>query len=79
MSLHLRNIVIRQMDAVAMSYIRSSFDDYQGARVMVVICEPSKQPIYVKDGNNDKFYIRTGPSTTELSTSETVSYISDRF
>ena len=79
MSLHLRNIVIRQMDAVAMSYIRSSFDDYEGARVMVVSCESSNKPIYVTDGNDEKFYIRTGPSTTELSTSETVSYISDRF
>ena len=83
MSLHLRNLVTERMGSVAMSYASPSFDDYDGGRIMVVICRPSSDAVYVNEGNrgnpNEKFYIRTGPSTTELSISEATGYINRRF
>ena len=80
MSLHLRNIVNNRMGAAAMSSIHPTFDDFDGVRVMLVRCEPSREPVYVREGTNDeRFYIRTGPSTTELSMSESNRYISNRF
>ena len=41
-------------------------------------CEPEAQPTYVKDGNN-RFYVRTGPSTQELSGQDAFAYIRERF
>lgn len=79
MARHLGDIVGSRMDRLAVSYIRMSFEDYEGARVMRVGCEPSSQPVYVKEGNSEKFYIRTGPATIDLSISEANAYISDRF
>ena len=79
MSLHLRNIVNRDMGPLAMAYIRLSYEACDGVRVMVAHCERSDRPVYVKDGNSERFYIRTGPSTTELVTSATVDYIRTRF
>lgn len=79
MSLHLRNIVNRDMGPLAMAYIRLSYEDCDGVRVMVAQCERSERAIYVKEGNSEKFYIRTGPSTTELVTSAAVEYIRTRF
>ena len=80
MNLHLRNIVSSRMGAVAMSRIHPSFDDYRNVRIMIVTCERSGQPVYVHEANNrEKFYIRTGASTTELSISESNTYINDRF
>ena len=79
MSLHLRNIVNRDMGPLAMAYIRLSYEDCEGVRVMVAQCERSERPVYVKEGNAEKFYIRTGPSTTELVTSAAVDYIRTRF
>ena len=35
--------------------------------------------MFLKDGNTERFYIRTGPSTTELSLSQTQEYIKQRF
>ncbi len=35
--------------------------------------------VFVKDDAIEKFYVRTGPSTTELSASQTQDYISKRF
>ena len=79
MARHLGSIVGSRMDRLAVSYIRMSFEDYEGARVMRVGCEPSSQPVYVKEGNSEKFYIRTGPATIDLSISEANAYISDHF
>ncbi len=79
MARHLGDIVGSRMDTLAVSYIRMTFEDYEGARVMRVGCEPSNRPVYVKEGNSEKFYIRTGPATTDLSISDATAYISDRF
>ncbi len=38
-----------------------------------------KSPVYVKDGNMERFYIRTGPSSTELTASQIQEYIKQRF
>ena len=78
MSLHLRNIVNRDIGAAAMSRIRLSYDDFGGVRVLAARCDRLEQPVYVKDGRYDRFYIRTGPSTTELSISEAINYIETR-
>ncbi len=79
MSLHLVNIVKNRMGLQAMTNIHFHFEDYEDSRVMVVGCKMSPTPIFTKDGDVERFYIRTGPSTTELSASQTQEYIKYRF
>ena len=79
MTLHFVNIIKSRIDVLAMKDIHMHFDDYKGSRVMVVRCSSSKTPVFVKDDNTEKFFIRTGPSTTELTPSQTQSYIKQRF
>lgn len=79
MSLHLTNIVNGQLGPNAMTLIHASFDDFEDCRVLVVNCERSPTEVYVKDGNTQQFYVRTGPSTTMLTGSDMVEYISQRF
>ena len=50
-----------------------------GKRVLAVDCGRSPSPVYVREGNKELFYVRTGPATTELTVSETVEYINRRF
>ncbi|MFA4838546.1 MAG: DUF262 domain-containing protein [Candidatus Neomarinimicrobiota bacterium] len=78
-NLHLVNLVKDRMSPMLMSFIHVHFEDYNGCRVMVVHCPKSMKPVFVKDGNIERFYIRTGPSTTELSPSQTQEYIRQRF
>ena len=78
MSLHLRNLVTHSMGSVAMTGIRIEYHGYRSARVMAVRCDSFDKAVYVKDGGVDRFYVRTGPSSAELSTREAVSYIRDR-
>jgi hypothetical protein len=79
MGLHLVNIVKTRMGIKAMTSLHVHFDDYDDCRVMIVKCRKSPTPVFVKDGDTERFYIRTGPSTTELSPSQTQEYIKQRF
>ncbi len=78
MSLHLVNIVRSRMGPQVMTLLRVRFEDYRGRRVMIVACPRSASPVYVKDGDIERFYVRTGPSTTELSASQTQDYLAHR-
>lgn len=79
MSLHLVDIVNSSMGEKVWIALHVNFDDYEGMRVMVVHCQRSPFPVYVKDGNTDRFYVRTGPATNELSGDQMVNYIKHRF
>ena len=79
MSLHLVNIVKSRMGPQAMTAMHVHFDDFDGSRVMVVRCRKSPTPVFVKDGDTERFYVRTGPSTTELSASQTQGYVKQQF
>lgn len=78
-SLHLVNLVKDRIGPAIMQFIHARFEDYDSYRVMVIECSKTKSPVFVKDGNTERFYIRTGPSTTELSASETQEYIKQRY
>ena len=79
MALHLANIVNSRMGPNAWITMHANFEDHEDDRVLVVRCEKSRSPIYVIDGSIQHFYVRTGPSTTELSLSQTQEYIAQRF
>ncbi len=79
MSLHLVNLIKDRIGASMMQFIHARFEDYDGCQIMVIECSKAKAPIFVKDGNIERFYIRTGPSTTELSASQTQEYIKQSF
>ncbi len=78
MGLHLVNIVRDRMGVSAMTRLHAHFDDYSGYRVMVIQCKRSPRPVFVKDGTIERFFVRTGPATSELSASQTQQYIGQR-
>ena len=79
MSLHLVNIVKEHLGPQAMTSIHINFEDYNGGRVMIAHTGKSVVPVFVKDGDIERFYVRTGPSSTELKASQTQEYIKQRF
>ena len=77
--LHLTNIVNARIGPNAMTLIHAGFDDFEDSRVLVVNCQRSPTEVYVRDDNAQRFYVRTGPSTTELTGSDMVEYVNQRF
>lgn len=55
------------------------FDDFDHSRVLVVECLPSKSPVFVKDGQTERFYMRTGAATAELTGGQAQDFIKQRF
>lgn len=79
MNLHLVNLVKNQISPQAMTFIHTHFEDFKEKRIMIIECSKSPVAVFVKDGETERFYLRTGPSTTELSASQTQDYIKSIF
>ena len=79
MTLHLVQLIKSRMGHTAVTMIHIDYGTYQDHRIMRVVCDPSPSPIYVKDGNEEHFYVRMGPSTDKLPTSEIQDYIKHHF
>lgn len=79
MALHLVNLIKTQINPQALTAMHIHFEDYKNGRIMVVRCNKSASPIFVKDGAVEHFYVRTGPSTSELTASQIQNYIKLRF
>ncbi|OYV82042.1 MAG: hypothetical protein B7Z73_17440, partial [Planctomycetia bacterium 21-64-5] len=79
MNLHFVNLVKDRLGAQHMLHIEPRFESVDGKRVLVVRCKPSNIPVYVKEGNTEQFFARTGAATTELLPSQVHLYIQQRF
>lgn len=79
MSLHLINLIRGRMGEVFLPYVHPRFEGGDEERVLVVNCEKGPKPAFLKDGNQDKFFVRGGNATTELSGNAIVEYIRRRF
>ena len=77
--LHLTNLVNNRIGAAAWGAIHANFDDYDDVRVLVVRCERAPSPQYVREGNHQMFFVRTGPATVALSVEECVEYIRQHY
>lgn len=79
MHLHLVNLLKDRLGAQHMLYVHPHFDDHEDVRVLVVDCMPGRSPVFVKDGKEERFFVRSGASTTELAGAKAQEYISQRF
>lgn len=82
MMLHLTNLIKDRMGIQNMRFIRLSVESVFDKRVLRVDCQRAVTPVYLKkvDGQSSElFYIRTGPATNELPTSQIHDYIKNHF
>lgn len=79
MLLHLDNLIRERLGPKYMMYIHPHFEEYEGVHVLAVECSPGNSPVFVKDGTVERFYIRMGASSPELTSSQTHEYIKERF
>ena len=79
MSLHFVSVVNTRMGPEAMTRIHLHFEDYHDCRVLVARCSRSPVPVFVKDEQLERFFIRTGPATTELTVQQAHNYLTRNF
>ncbi len=79
LGLHLVNLVKDRIGEVFLPYIHPHFQDENGARVLAIRCEKGPRAAFLKDGNLQRFFVRGGNATTELSGASVTDYVKQRF
>ena len=59
--------------------VQMVFHSLEDKDVCRVIVGPAHRPVYVKDGDSPRLYVRTGVSTRELNVQEAINYTSARW
>ncbi len=75
----LMTAVATKMGADACRSIQIVFHTLAGKEVCRVMVAPMSRPVYVRDGDAPRLYVRTGVLTRELNVQEAVDYTSSRW
>ena len=73
--LHIKNLINQHIGAEFSGFINILLVDADGQEVVMVEVERAGQPVFLKIGKNEEFYIRSGPSSIKLSPSQMISYV----
>ncbi|MDW3195489.1 MAG: putative DNA binding domain-containing protein [Cytophagales bacterium] len=77
--LHLTNLIKERISTVHLQFLHFTFETYSGKELLRVDCKPASSPAYFLDDNTDHFFVRSGPSTSDLRLSKVYDYINERF
>ncbi|MCD4747088.1 MAG: putative DNA binding domain-containing protein [Bacteroidales bacterium] len=77
--LHFTSLVKEKIGMHHISFIYSNIEEIEEKKVIRIDIKPSSIPAYLSHNNDEIFYIRTGPSTSQLRVSEIYYYIQTRF
>ena len=76
--LHWNNLVKTHLGVENAQLIRSSIQDLDGKRIMVVQSQLSSRPVFFSRDNEEAFFIRAGNGTQQLKPSQVLAYIDQR-
>ena len=79
MNLHLINLIKDKIGPQYMMYLTIRFSEHADRHIMTVNCKPSKKEVFLKENNTEKFYLRTGGATVELTGHQMQEYIRQHF
>jgi predicted HTH transcriptional regulator len=79
MGLHLVNLIKDRIGDVFLPYVHAHFEDQDAGRVLSVRCERGPKAAFVKDGNQQRFFVRGGNATTELMGASITDYVKQRY
>ncbi len=77
--LYLTSIIKDRIDALHLKFLHFSIEKINDMDILRIDCAPGSVPAYLTDGKLDHFYIRTGPSTTDMRLGEVYAYLKERF
>lgn len=71
----LNSTVADRLGTPACEWMQVFFHDQDGNEVCRIRVVPAPQPVYLKEGKDSKFYLRTGAGTRAMTLQEAVSFI----
>lgn len=75
----LMTAIATKLGGDACHVVQMVFNSLENKDVCRVMVAPAHRPVYVRDGDSPKLYVRTGVSTRELNVQEAINYTSARW
>jgi hypothetical protein len=75
----LMTAVATKLGADACRFVQILFHTLESKEVCRVIVSPTRRPVYLKEGDLPKLYVRAGALTRELNVQEAVNYTAERW
>ncbi len=76
--LHVNNRIQQNIGLEHAPCIRFALEPVEGEKILIIECSPTSEPVFMRHGNDESFFIRIGPGTRKLSTSQVLAYMSER-
>jgi hypothetical protein len=76
--LHVKNLLNQHIGAEFSSFIVTTLVDCTEGPAVMLECRSAGSAVFLKIGKNEEFYVRSGPSSTKLSPSQTLSYMAEK-
>jgi hypothetical protein len=73
--LHIKNLINQHIGAEFSGFLDISLLTTDNLDVVMMKIQRAGQPVFLKIGKNEEFYIRSGPSSIKLSPSQMISYV----
>ena len=77
--LHFKNLFNQHIGPEYSRFVRFELFELEGRQIAAIECERASEPAFLHDRNKEAFYIRNGPSNIELSISQALKYLRNRF
>ena len=77
--LHLANLINDRIGKHYGDFIDYNLKKINDVKILEVDCRPSSSPVFLKGRDGEEFFIRNGPSSVRLSTSEVLEYSKKHF
>ena len=75
----LMTAIATKLGADACRNVQIVFHSLENKDVCRVMVAPTRRPVYLKEGDSPRLYVRTGVSTRELNVQEAVNYTAERW
>ncbi|MDP4039514.1 MAG: ATP-binding protein [Candidatus Pacearchaeota archaeon] len=79
LNLHFANLVKQHIGRQYFQFIRYELFPLDDKHILKIDCLPSNRRVFLRDGKEEEFYVRNGPSTSRLTGSALIDYINHRF
>ena len=76
---HLIQLIKSSIGINFMKFVLIDFVEIKGKEICYIRIKSAGKPVFVKNGEHEDFYVRSGNATNSLGIKDSVNYISDRY
>jgi DNA-binding response OmpR family regulator len=76
--LHVNNKIQQHIGLEHASQIKYSLEPLDGGQILVVDCKPATDPVFLSQGKDEAYFVRTGPGSRQLNIRQALAYVAER-